>query len=340
MAEMIKDIQYYVEKADRNKVRQFQYFREQGINIEERIERQNALYGYNTIPDEEWFMDGRQIVISTHGMVRIANRIPNKAPRLHNHDFFEMNYVYCGTLYNKVENTEVAEEENCLMLLSPRARHLSYTQSDQDIVFNFLIKREVVEKIFLQIFSESEYVCRFFMDSLYNINLREPYLLFRCTGEIQELLHTMIEEFFRENSFYHSIMVAKLIELYSMLSREYMQMNEGTIEKQDDFCISFYQYMERYYPVAKLSDTAEFFGYTASSFSRLIRNKFQKTYSEMLREIRIKYACRYLTYSSIPVEQIAEIVGYQDVNYFYRIFKEQMNISPARYRIRSNLLKE
>lgn len=337
---MIENMQYYVEKADENKLHQFQYFQEHGINISDRIERQNALYGYNTIPDEEWFIEGKQIVISTHGMVRIAKKVPNKVPRLHNHDFFEMNYVYRGTLYNKVEDAEVIEEENSLMLLSPRARHLSQTQSNEDIVFNILIKREVVEKIFLQIFSESEYVCRFFMDSLYNINLRQPYLLFQCTAEIQELLHTMIGEFFQENSFYQSIMVAKLIELFSMLSREYAKMNTMPITKQDDFAISFNQYVEMYYPTAKLSDAAEFFGYTSSSFSRLIRSRFQKTFSDILRETRIKYACRYLTHSSISIEQIAEIVGYQDVNYFYRIFKEQIGISPVKYRNQSTLLKE
>lgn len=337
---MIKDMQYYVKKADDNKLRQFQYFKEQGINIAERIERQNALYGYNTIPDEEWFMKGQQIVISTHGMARIGNKIPKKEPKLHNHDFFEMNYVYRGTLHNTVENVEVTEGENSLMLLSPRAKHLSHTCSNEDIVFNFLIKREAVEKIFLQIFSESEYVCRFFMDSLYNISQRPPYLLFCCTSEIQELLHTMIEEFFHENSFYQSILVAKMIELFSMLSREYARINGALIVRKDDFSVSFNEYMERYYPEAALSDAAEFFGYTSSSFSRLIRSRFQKTFSQILRETRIKYACRYLTYSSIPIEQIAEIVGYQDVNYFYRIFREEMNISPVKYRNQSNLLKK
>lgn len=337
---MITDMEYYVKRADENKLRQFQYFEKNGINIAARIERQNALYGYNTIPDEEWFMKGQQIVISTHGMARIANKIPNKEPKLHNHDFFEMNYVYRGTLDNTVENVEVTEGENSLMILSPRARHLSRTRSNEDIVFNFLIKREAVEKIFLQIFSESEYVCRFFMDSLYNISQRQPYLLFCCTKEIQELLHAMIEEFFHENSFYQSILAAKMIELFSMLSREYAKMNREPIVQKDDFTVSFNQYMERYYPKAALADAAEFFGYTASSFSRLVRSRFQKTFSQILRETRIKYACRYLTYSSISIEQVAEIVGYQDVNYFYRIFREEMKISPVKYRNQSTLLKK
>ena len=335
---MIHNIEPYLAAAELNKEKQQQYLAEQHINIRKRIETQNMQYGYNTIPDEEWFYNGHQIVITTHGCAKGKKLPAFVKPSMHNHDFFEMNYVYKGELYNQVEDSKILEKENTLMILSPKARHVLQT-INQPIVFNFLIKRKLVETIFLQIFSESEQVCRFFLDSLYNIHLKQPYLLFECTPEIKELLHMMIEEYFGENSFYQSIITAKLIELFSMLSRNLKNtQKEEMKEHSDEFSINFGKYLEQYYATATLQHAAKYFGYTESSFSRLVQNKFHKNFSVILREVRLKYACRYLTYSSLPIQQVAEITGYEDANYFYRIFKQYVGTSPAKYRKESNPL--
>ena len=111
-------------------------------------------------------------------------RNPNPYP--HNHDFFEMSYVYKGTFHNIIGGQQIDQPEDSLVLLSPQAKHRCFTRSSDDLVFNILIKRELIEKIFVQMLSESESVCRFFLDSLYNVRQKQPYLFFSCDNALTE----------------------------------------------------------------------------------------------------------------------------------------------------------
>lgn len=43
-------------------------------------------------------------------------------------------------------------------------------------------------------------------------------------------------------------------------------------------------------------------------------------------------ACRYLLDSNLTVQQIAHKCGYTDADYFRRIFRRHMQVSPNRYR--------
>ena len=338
---MIQDINYYL-KAAQEQIQEYQkIIAEKGYDNHKRAEEQNKKYGYSTIPDEEWFVFGSPIFIMVHGCPWETKQYHKENEYPHNHDFFEMSYVYRGVFRNTVEGYTIEQPENTLVLLSPQAKHCCDTATHQDIVFNFLIKRELVEKIFLQMFSESEPVCRFFLDSLYNVRQQKPYLFFECNEVLIELIHSMIEEYFGKQEFYQSIIKSKLTELFSRLSRIYKQERMESLENNSyQLIVQIEKYLEQNYSTATLSSMAEFFNYTPSYLSKLIQQQFQKKFSTLLQEIRLQYACRYLSYSSLPIDQVIEIVGYTDVSHFYRVFKQKYGISPNQYRKQNNTLKK
>lgn len=336
---MIENIDFYlkaIEEQDQRFRKRWKEIRKNGPDMWERVQEQNKKYGYSTTPDEEWFALGGQVVIMLHGGAKRGKpQLPvKKIVYPHNHDFFEMSYVYQGVFHNIVEGEEIDQPKNTLVLLSPQARHRCYTTSEDDIVFNFLIKRELVENIFLQMFSESESVCRFFLDSLYNVRQKRPYLLFACDDSLVELIHSIMEEYFHKEDFYQSIIGAKLIELFSRLSRVY-QANEMDVplkESHYQMMVQVEEYMEKNYSTVTLASMAEHFNYTPSYLSKLIQKNFHQKFSSLLQEIRLKHACRYLSHSSLPVDQVIEIVGYNDVSYFYRVFKQKYGMAPNQYR--------
>lgn len=338
---MLQDIQVILRAAQQQIEEYRKIIALSGYDGHKRSEEQNRTYGYSTIPDEEWFVFGGQVFIMTHGCPweRPQTHYPNPYP--HNHDFFEMSYVFKGTFYNEVEGHTISQPTNTLVLLSPQAKHRCTTASPGDIVFNFLIKRELVEKIFLQMFSESESVCRFFLDSLYNVRQQQPYLFFACNDCLVELIHSIIEEYFARQDFYHSIIKAKLIELFSRLSRIHQQA-KAEIRRDNSYqlMVQIEDYLEQHYSTATLSAMAEFFSYSPSYLSRLIQKQFSQTFSSLLQQVRLRHACRYLAYSSLPVDQVVEIVGYNDVSHFYRVFKQKYGMAPNQYRKQNNTLKK
>ena len=56
------------------------------------------------------------------------------------------------------------------------------------------------------------------------------------------------------------------------------------------------------------------------------------TMIRMLQNIRMHVACDLLESTHMPVEQVAAQVGYDDVKFFYKVFKEFQHMTPGAYR--------
>lgn len=77
---------------------------------------------------------------------------------------------------------------------------------------------------------------------------------------------------------------------------------------------------------------AQALGYNPDYLGRVYRKVFGCTLSEAIHHRRIRMACRYLLDTNMTIEEIARNCGFTDPNYFRRIFRQQMQISPSAYR--------
>ena len=57
-----------------------------------------------------------------------------------------------------------------------------------------------------------------------------------------------------------------------------------------------------------------------------------KTIGQYLTELRIEYSLKLLMDKQLKLYHIAEIVGYEDPNYFAKIFKRHVGMTPSEYR--------
>ncbi len=80
------------------------------------------------------------------------------------------------------------------------------------------------------------------------------------------------------------------------------------------------------------SKVAEVLGYDADYLGRIYRKVYGCTLTEAIHRRRIRTACKYLLDSSFTIEQIAQACGYTDPDYFRRVFRQHMQISPSDYR--------
>ena len=73
-------------------------------------------------------------------------------------------------------------------------------------------------------------------------------------------------------------------------------------------------------------------------FSHIFKDELKITFIEYLTKIRMEAAAKMLKNRNLNVNQIAYAVGYQDPNYFSKVFKRYMKTSPIEYR--SSILKK
>ena len=89
-----------------------------------------------------------------------------------------------------------------------------------------------------------------------------------------------------------------------------------------------YNYQEN----LKLETLAPLFGYNSSYLGRLFTKKLNVNFNSYLDQVRIAKAKELLDDGSLKVYEIAERVGYSNVDYFHRKFKKYEGTSPAEYR--------
>ncbi len=78
---------------------------------------------------------------------------------------------------------------------------------------------------------------------------------------------------------------------------------------------------------------AEAVGYNVDYLGRIYRQTYHCTLTEAIHRRRIQRASRYLLNSNLTIEQIASNCGFNDTDYFRRIFKRYLKVTPGEYRV-------
>lgn len=89
---------------------------------------------------------------------------------------------------------------------------------------------------------------------------------------------------------------------------------------------------EEYMQDVSLKSLAERLNYNPAYLGRMFRSETGHSFRDELNLYRVKRAAKLLKESHICAYEAAERVGYRDVNYFYRIFRETYGVSPGEYK--------
>ena len=82
----------------------------------------------------------------------------------------------------------------------------------------------------------------------------------------------------------------------------------------------------------KLETIAPLFGYNSSYLGKIFTREVGETFNSYLDRIRIRRSKELLRDRSLKVYEVAEKVGYKNVDYFHKKFKKLVGESPAEYR--------
>lgn len=94
-----------------------------------------------------------------------------------------------------------------------------------------------------------------------------------------------------------------------------------------------YEYVQRnYYEDLSLQSISEKFHFSYSYLSTIFTEKYGINFTKYLKKVRIQHAKRLLTETTDPLSEICSQVGYTDLGYFSRVFKEETGMSPSHYR--------
>lgn len=81
-----------------------------------------------------------------------------------------------------------------------------------------------------------------------------------------------------------------------------------------------------------MQDAAEAMNYADAYFCKLFKQCFDQNFTSYLSQFRVDKAKELLCDSTVNVKEISEMVGYRDSNYFAKVFKRIVGVTPSEYR--------
>ena len=105
--------------------------------------------------------------------------------------------------------------------------------------------------------------------------------------------------------------------------------NDDSVDRIDHI----YSYiLDHYDEDISLSEVASDINMTGSAFSHFIKKRTGKTFSQLINDLRIKYACKLLSETDLNISEICFKTGYRNLSYFNRQFRSINNCSPLEFR--------
>lgn len=93
------------------------------------------------------------------------------------------------------------------------------------------------------------------------------------------------------------------------------------------------EYINRNYrQELKLGDVANHIGMNESYLSHIFKKQTGNTFTDFVNNIRIKKAQALFRREDMNVQEVSELVGYANVSYFSRVFKQIVGVTPNEYR--------
>lgn len=91
-----------------------------------------------------------------------------------------------------------------------------------------------------------------------------------------------------------------------------------------------------YYNNITLNDAAKSVNLSYYYFSKIFKDEVGKNFVDYLTELRIEKSMKFLRNNSMSIKEVCYKIGYNDPNYYCKIFKKITGMTPTEYRAISN----
>ncbi|MRT91947.1 AraC family transcriptional regulator [Ancylomarina sp. 16SWW S1-10-2] len=272
---------------------------------------------------------------SLNGRINITKKdIPCLDSSWHYHDQYELLYISKSNGIRFVGDSVSQFHPGDLVLVSPYLPHLwrndasYYGEDDTNKVKTIVIK---FSKDFIGegAFNLAEFadINNLFEQSKYGVSFG---------GKVSQALNNELIDIIDLSPAQQLI---KLLDILCRLSAtddktilSSSDMRQYTTDSSDrlDSVIKFVS--DNYARDINLNDVADIACMTTNSFCRFFKKMTNKSFTQILNEIRVRNASRLLVQEDIPISEICYMVGYNSITNFNRQFKEIMGSTPNNYR--------
>lgn len=175
-----------------------------------------------------------------------------------------------------------------------------------------------------------------FFDQCYRKELPHNYLLFHTENPpvFCDILCRMFAEV-QSSLSYRNDTLKSYFSLFVSYLKRYSGDHVSSVKKtsaKELYYNNILHYLNEHYRTADLDTVSEHFHLSKNYITRIMKQIDGQTFVDTLTSIRILKAKEYLEETDLLLDDIAELVGFSDASYLWRIFKKNTGMSPTEYK--------
>lgn len=254
----------------------------------------------------------------------------NSMIRLHWHPEIELLYGISGELAVTVSDEKYILRQGDILFINPEELH-SYVPYSEEVQYHAGVFEANLFRFHEQHYFEQEII-----NPIMDGSMKLPRLI-KKEDAVYAYLSPIMDQIFNTHVNSKAMIFGNLVLLFCMLMEYGLLENvadETSYKKTEDIkrCI---KYMEKHFDrKITLDELADLVHMTPNYFCNYFKRQTGLTPFTQLNNIRVWRAAKMLRQTEHSVAKIAEVCGYENVNYFIRKFKEIRGCTPSVYRKR------
>ncbi len=253
----------------------------------------------------------------------------------HSHDFIEINYMYCGNckqILNKCQKIEL-HKGDILIIKKGTSHSIELNKGKDDIIINCLLSDQYfTRKQILQ--TDSYLFLREVLKSSTEKMNNSDYLYISSSSinDVHLYFENSIKEFYNPKICSENIIDSYVNLIFAEICRSQYSGLDNIIDNRNCLILKIVEYIRKHYSYITLKNTADFFHLSPNYLSLLIKKQFNKTFINVVQEIRLNQAYKEIINTDQTIEVISKNVGYENTYYFTKIFSAHYGCLPSSIR--------
>lgn len=286
------------------------------------------------IREQDVFRPGENVFIQASGKHKEFLGV------IHKHTFIELVYVISGNATHLVGDRTFPATKGDLFIINYNTPHAFFESDDASepfVVYDLLFTPKFLDASLLDNVRFESINSSFLFYSLFPAMQVGPdiHISGSSYNSFGDLFNKIYQEFtYRENG-YLDMIRAYVVELIIKIFRKMGAVSHPEIfNRQAQIVDTTLDYLrQNYQKQLSLDDLAAQVFLSKDYFARLFRETTGMPISALLQQIRIDEACKLLAGTDTKIDDIAGECGFNDIQYFYRIFKKVTGMTPRQYRL-------
>jgi len=274
----------------------------------------------------------------------IVNRVTEfDSIDMHTHEFIEIAFVQAGDGWHVLGDDIRRCGPGSVYVINVEDAHMFMSECDTPLtIYNLIFRPGFFDDALLgrQSFRD---VIRHFLLRTFQYDGFSHSLAVRFAGdeleEVSRLFERMYDEYSRHEPGFEELIRAWTIELLVYIFRRLRADEDMTAQQpvmKEDVLDQVLSYIrENYAEPISLEKLSMLAFVSPKYFSRLFKAQTGCTVTEYTQRLRITRACELLRDTDLTVAAVAEQTGYGDIKYFNKVFRRNIDMTPAEYRRRN-----